>query len=97
MTSSLCKPVGLDPQNCTSTLTAALLDRLTHYAHILLFNGTSYGFRESQERQVASGDPLPQLAVLDAHGAHQPSEYPDPPTSRGLGEDGLKQGSRFIS
>ncbi len=37
-----------------ATLTAALLDRLTHHAHILLFNGSSYRFRESQEKQVAA-------------------------------------------
>jgi DNA replication protein DnaC len=37
-----------------AALTAALLDRLTHHAHILLFNGTSYRFKESQERQVAA-------------------------------------------
>lgn len=33
-----------------ATLTAALLDRLTHHAHILLFQGESYRFRESQHR-----------------------------------------------
>jgi len=33
-----------------ATLTAALLDRLTHRAHILLFNGESYRFRESRQR-----------------------------------------------
>lgn len=32
------------------TLTSALLDRLTHRSHILLFNGESYRFRESQRR-----------------------------------------------
>lgn len=37
-----------------ATLTAALLDRLTHPAHILLFNGQSYRFKESRERQVAA-------------------------------------------
>ena len=37
-----------------ATLTAALLDRLTHHAHILLFNGQSYRFKESQEKQIAA-------------------------------------------
>jgi DNA replication protein DnaC len=30
-------------------LTAALLDRLTHHSHILIFEGESYRFRESQQ------------------------------------------------
>lgn len=34
-----------------ATLTTALLDRLTHRSHILLFEGESYRFRESQKRQ----------------------------------------------
>mgnify|MGYP000707664028 CR=1 FL=1 len=34
-------------------LTTALLDRLTHRAHILVFNGESYRFRESQRRVEA--------------------------------------------
>lgn len=33
-----------------ATLTAALLDRLTHHAHILLFQGESHRFRESRQR-----------------------------------------------
>lgn len=37
-----------------ATLTAALLDRLTHHAHILLFNGQSYRFKESHKKQVAA-------------------------------------------
>lgn len=32
-------------------LTVALLDRLTHRAHILLMNGESYRFRESMRRR----------------------------------------------
>ncbi|MHB1128419.1 MAG: IS21-like element helper ATPase IstB [Bacillota bacterium] len=32
-------------------LTAALLDRLTHHAHILLMNGESYRFKQSMRRQ----------------------------------------------
>jgi DNA replication protein DnaC len=34
-----------------ASLTAALLDRLTHHAHILLFQGESFRFRESQQRR----------------------------------------------
>lgn len=33
-----------------ATMTTALLDRLTHHSHILLFEGESYRFRESQKR-----------------------------------------------
>jgi DNA replication protein DnaC len=33
-----------------ATLTAALLDRLTHHAHILLFQGESYRFKESRQQ-----------------------------------------------
>ena len=39
-----------------ATLTAALPDRLTHHAHILLFKGESYRFRESQQRQSVNMD-----------------------------------------
>jgi DNA replication protein DnaC len=31
-------------------LAAALLDRLTHHCHVLLFQGKSYRFQESRER-----------------------------------------------
>jgi len=31
------------------TLTTALLDRLTHRSHVLMFDGESYRFRESQQ------------------------------------------------
>ena len=34
-------------------LTAALLDRLTHHAHILEFIGESYRFRERMKREAA--------------------------------------------
>lgn len=34
-------------------MTAALLDRLTHRAHILLMNGDSDRFKESLRRQTA--------------------------------------------
>lgn len=34
------------------TLTTALLDRLTHHLHILVFEGESYRFRESQRRSA---------------------------------------------
>jgi DNA replication protein DnaC len=37
-------------------LTAALLDRLTHHAHILEFVGESYRFRERMEREKENGD-----------------------------------------
>lgn len=37
-----------------ATLTTALLDRLTHHSHILLFESESYRFRESQKRQQNS-------------------------------------------
>lgn len=33
-----------------ATLTAALLDRLTHHSHVLVFEGESYRFRESTAR-----------------------------------------------
>jgi DNA replication protein DnaC len=36
-------------------LTAALLDRLTHHAHILEFVGESYRFRERMERERENG------------------------------------------
>lgn len=36
------------------TLTTALLDRLTHHSHILLFEAESYRFRESQNRARAA-------------------------------------------
>lgn len=35
-------------------LTVALLDRLTHKAHIIDFVGESYRFRERKQRQKAS-------------------------------------------
>ena len=34
-----------------ATLTSALIDRLTHHAQILLFQGESHRFRESRQRQ----------------------------------------------
>lgn len=37
-----------------ATLTSALLDRLTHHAHILVFEGESYRFRESQRNLQAA-------------------------------------------
>ncbi|MDB5084355.1 MAG: putative IstB-like ATP-binding protein [Bacilli bacterium] len=36
-------------------LTTALLDRLTHHSHILLFDGESFRFRESQKRMIPTG------------------------------------------
>lgn len=38
-----------------ATLTAALLDRLTHHAHLLLFRGESYRFRLSKRRLQQEG------------------------------------------
>ncbi len=38
-----------------AALTSALLDRLTHRSHVLLFNGESYRFRESQQRLRKEG------------------------------------------
>jgi len=32
------------------TMTVALLDRLTHHSHVLMFNGESYRMRESRRR-----------------------------------------------
>lgn len=37
------------------TLTAALLDRLTHHSHILLFEGESYRFRQSRRGKTPTG------------------------------------------
>ena len=37
-------------------LTAALLDRLTHRAHILEFTGESFRFRQRMQREVDSED-----------------------------------------
>lgn len=37
-----------------ATLTAALLDRLTHHSQVLLFDGESYRFRESAGRLTKS-------------------------------------------
>ena len=36
-------------------LTAALLDRLTHRAHILEFTGESYRFRQRMQRETQGG------------------------------------------
>jgi DNA replication protein DnaC len=38
-------------------LTAALLDRLTHKAHILEFTGESYRFRQRMQREAEESDP----------------------------------------
>lgn len=39
-------------------LTSALLDRLTHRCHLLEFQGESYRFRQSLQRQTAASDSL---------------------------------------
>lgn len=41
-------------------LTGALLDRLTHHAQILLFQGKSYRFRESRQKVENTGQPVDQ-------------------------------------
>lgn len=41
------------------SLTTALLDRLTHRAKILVFNGQSYRFRESQQQSLQDGPTAP--------------------------------------
>lgn len=56
------------------SLTAALLDRLTHHAHVLLFRGESYRFRESRERLLEGSN-------------HQPRPYA-PSTGEEGGADG---------
>ncbi len=54
-----------------SRMTAALIDRLTHRAHILVMNGESYRFRQSQRRgksnleQRAGVDPQEHLNQLE--------------------------------
>jgi DNA replication protein DnaC len=40
-----------------ATLTTALLDRLTHHAHILLFQGESYRFKESKQHREEVSSP----------------------------------------
>lgn len=45
-----------------ATLTSALLDRLTHHSHVLLFQGQSRRFRESRER-LAEVDALTRPGV----------------------------------
>jgi DNA replication protein DnaC len=45
------------------TLTSALLDRLTHHAQILIFQGESYRFNQSKERLKAlSEDKTPRIS-----------------------------------
>jgi len=39
-----------------AALTTALLDRLTHHSHVLLFEGESYRFRESQQQRQQLGN-----------------------------------------
>jgi DNA replication protein DnaC len=48
-----------------ATLTAALLDRLTHHAQILLFHGESYRFRESRQQHQG----VSSAVVPSPHGA----------------------------
>ena len=37
-------------------LTAALIDRLVHHSHIVIFSGESYRLRQSMKRQMTMGD-----------------------------------------
>jgi DNA replication protein DnaC len=53
-----------------ATLTAALLDRLTHHAQILLFQGESYRFRESRQHHQGVASAI----VASASGASAYSE-----------------------
>jgi DNA replication protein DnaC len=46
-----------------AALTAALLDRLTHHVHILLFQGESYRFKESRRQR---GDQPPPSSAPNA-------------------------------
>jgi DNA replication protein DnaC len=44
-----------------ATMTVAVLERLTHRSHVLLFNGESYRLRDSRSRiQRARTTPLPE-------------------------------------
>ncbi len=47
-----------------AALTAALLDRLTHHAHVLLFQGESHRFRESRQR-LATADGEAPIAAME--------------------------------
>ncbi len=51
------------------TMTTALLDRLTHHAHVLSLTGDSYRFREAQARHAAPQKPVD---YLDTHPTHTP-------------------------
>ncbi len=63
------------------SLTAALLDRLTHHAHVLLFRGESYRFRESHERLQEGTGQLPQPPTPSATAAEGGSDGPIPPVA----------------
>ncbi len=55
-----------------ATLTAALLDRLTHHAQILLFQGESYRFRESrQHHQGVASAVVPSASGASARPERQ--------------------------
>lgn len=47
------------------TLTSALLDRLTHHAQILLFQGESYRFNQSKERVKALSEDKTHQSTLE--------------------------------
>ena len=63
------------------SLTAALLDRLTHHAHVLLFRGESYRFRESHERLQEGTGQLPRPPTPSATAAEGGSDGPIPPVA----------------
>lgn len=50
-----------------AALTTALLDRLTHRSHILVFQGESYRFKESRRRQHSGGAHSGPPAAGHAH------------------------------
>jgi len=46
-------------------LTGALLDRLTHHAHILELNGESYRLKQSKARRRQTAQPAIEIANSD--------------------------------
>ncbi len=79
-------------------LTTALLDRLTHHAHILTTRGESYRSRRMRRSQEAvstpAGQDTPRPSAVQGEGfaLTDPSESPGPPS--GLGPDEKALGSQ---